>query len=74
MVTSVAGHRVFAKDHGPIVGEEPTREGLFWAAAMGGSGIMAAPAVADAVASQILGGKPQIDMTQLSAGRFDFRE
>jgi D-arginine dehydrogenase len=70
-VEAVAGHRVFGEDHGPIVGEDPARPRFYWAAALGGSGIMAAPAVADAVASAILGQTPPlIDTAAIAPARF----
>lgn len=68
-VKAVAGHRVFGADHGPIIGEDPIRPRFYWAAALGGSGIMAAPAVAEVTASAILGERPSIDTTSISPAR-----
>jgi D-arginine dehydrogenase len=72
-VIAVAGHRVFGADHGPIVGEDQRLPRFYWAAALGGSGIMAAPAVADVIASAILGDSAPLDMTALAPARFDGR-
>jgi len=69
-VTTVAGHRVFGPDHGPVVGEDPALPKFHWAAALGGSGIMAAPAVGELVASAILGTPILIDDSAVSPERF----
>ena len=69
-VSAVAGHRVFGPDHGPVVGEDPSVSGFHWAAALGGSGVMAAPAVGDLVASGVLGAPLAIDVGAISPARF----
>ena len=69
-IGAVAGHRVFGKDHGPIVGEDPIQPRFYWAAALGGSGIMAAPAVADVVASAIMGQTSPMDTAAIAPARF----
>jgi D-arginine dehydrogenase len=53
--TSWAGLRTFAPDGDPIVGPDPKHEGLFWFAALGGTGIQTAPALARLAAARLLG-------------------
>jgi D-arginine dehydrogenase len=69
-VTAVAGHRVFASDHGPLVGSDPWMPKFYWGAALGGSGIMAAPVVGNLVASGILGREITMEMSSISPARF----
>jgi len=45
--SSWAGHRTFAADRVPVVGFDTDVEGFFWCAALGGSGIQNAPAIAE---------------------------
>ncbi|MER7007217.1 FAD-dependent oxidoreductase [Dactylosporangium sp. NPDC000555] len=52
--TSWAGLRTFARDRDPIVGPDPRHEGLYWFAALGGTGIQTAPALARLAAAQLL--------------------
>jgi D-arginine dehydrogenase len=53
--TSWAGLRTFAPDGLPVLGPDPAREGLFWFAGLGGTGIQTAPALARLAAAQLLG-------------------
>lgn len=53
-----AGLRSFAPDHLPVVGPDPAVEGLWWLAGQGGYGIQTSPALARAVAADILNGTP----------------
>jgi D-arginine dehydrogenase len=50
-----AGLRTFAPDRVPVVGEDPGHPGFFWLAGQGGAGIKTSPAMADALASLVLG-------------------
>lgn len=50
-----AGLRTFAPDRSPVVGYDPTSDGLFWFAGQGGYGIQMAPAMARAGAALALG-------------------
>ncbi|MFG2040744.1 NAD(P)/FAD-dependent oxidoreductase [Dactylosporangium sp. NPDC048998] len=52
--TSWAGLRTFAPDRNPIVGPDPRHEGIYWFAALGGTGIQTAPALARLAAAQLL--------------------
>jgi D-arginine dehydrogenase len=52
---SWAGLRSFVADRNPVVGFEPTVEGLFWVAGQGGYGLQTAPALSRAAASLVLG-------------------
>ena len=46
-----AGLRSFVSDGDPVIGEEPTARGFFWAAALGGYGVMTSAAVGAIAAS-----------------------
>jgi len=46
-----AGLRSFVTDRSPVVGYDPSVEGLFWLAGQGGYGIQTAPALAQLAAS-----------------------
>ncbi len=61
--TSVsAGLRTFAPDRAPVLGPEPGVPGFVWSAALGGFGIMTAPAVARSVVSLIECGELPADV------------
>ena len=47
VLSSWAGHRTFASDRVPVVGLDADIDGFFWCAALGGSGIQNAPAIAE---------------------------
>ena len=49
-----AGHRTFAPDRVPLVGRDPAVPNFYWAACLGGAGVMGAPAVGRLVAAAIL--------------------
>ncbi len=51
-----AGLRSFVSDGDPVIGEELSAPGFFWAAALGGYGVMTSPAVGSVVASLVLSG------------------
>ena len=51
-----AGLRSFVSDGDPVIGEEPSAPGFFWAAALGGYGVMTSPAVGCVVAALVLSG------------------
>jgi D-arginine dehydrogenase len=55
--SSWAGLRNFVPDRNPVVGADPSVEGLFWFAAQGGYGIQTAPALARTGAA-LLRGEP----------------
>jgi D-arginine dehydrogenase len=50
-----AGLRTFAPDRGPVVGPDPDAPGFVWLAGQGGFGIKTSPAMAECVASLVLG-------------------
>jgi D-arginine dehydrogenase len=54
---SWAGLRSFVADEGPVLGPEPADPAFVWAAALGGFGIMTAPAVGEIVAALIVSGE-----------------
>jgi D-arginine dehydrogenase len=53
-----AGLRSFVADHDPVVGVDPARPGFVWLAALGGFGIMTAPALGQLAAAAALGRSP----------------
>ncbi len=55
--SSWAGLRTFAPDRAPVLGPEPGAPGFAWYAALGGFGIMTAPAAARSVVSLIESGE-----------------
>jgi D-arginine dehydrogenase len=63
-----AGLRSFVSDGDPVIGEEPEFPGFFWAAGLGGYGVMTSPAVGAAVASLVVSGK-LADVGGLDAAR-----
>jgi D-arginine dehydrogenase len=69
-IRAVAGHRVFGSDHGPLIGEDPQQKGLYWAAGMGGCGIMAAPAVGEMISAALLNTPSAIDPAPSRIARF----
>mgnify|MGYP000418680905 FL=1 len=66
-----AGLRSFAPDRLPVYGYDPHREGFFWLAGQGGSGIQTSPAAAR-LAAQLLLGLERDAMTEgLDASLYD---
>jgi D-arginine dehydrogenase len=59
-----AGLRTFAADRVPVVGYDPSVEGMFWFAAQGGYGIQTAPALARAGAELLRGHSIPEDLAQ----------
>lgn len=57
---SWAGMRTFAPDRVPVVGFDPSVEGLFWLAGQGGYGIQTAPALSQLAADLVLGRTPDL--------------
>ena len=64
-----AGHRSFAPDRLPVLGPDPRLGGFFWAAGLGGAGVMTSPAVGHLVAASIAGGNPA-ELSPLLPARF----
>jgi D-arginine dehydrogenase len=60
---SWAGLRTFAADRAPVVGYDPSAEGLFWFAGQGGYGIQMAPALARTGAALLRGEPVPADVT-----------
>jgi D-arginine dehydrogenase len=56
-----AGLRSFVEDGEPVVGEDPAASGFFWAAALGGYGVMTSPSIGAICASLIVHGAPPED-------------
>ncbi len=69
-VRAVAGHRVFGPDKQPLLGPDPRLAGFFWAAGMGGAGIMASSTVGDIVSAEILGLPAPVDYSLSALTRF----
>lgn len=65
------GLRTFAPDRVPVVGEDPEREGFFWLAGQGGSGIETSPVLGRVAADLIETGTSEaFDIGLLAPGRF----
>lgn len=60
-----AGLRTFSPDRVPVVGEDPSHPGFYWLAGQGGAGIKTAPAMADVLASLVLGEQFPAALTDL---------
>lgn len=63
--SSWAGHRTFAPDRLPVVGFDPAVGGFFWCAALGGSGIQNAPAIAALAGALLDGDHPASELAPL---------
>lgn len=63
--SSWAGHRTFAADRVPVVGFDAEVEGFFWCAALGGSGIQNAPAIAELAGTLLAGDQPSAELAPL---------
>jgi glycine/D-amino acid oxidase-like deaminating enzyme len=61
----------FTPDWNPILGWAPGVEGLYLALGWSGHGFKLAPAVGEAVSSDVLGAAPAVDVTPLSPDRFE---
>lgn len=64
IVASWAGLRTYAPDGQPVVGWDPDSEGLFWLAALGGSGLMTSPALSAAAAAILEHGETTADLAR----------
>jgi D-arginine dehydrogenase len=60
-----AGLRSFVADETPVLGQAPDADGFFWAAALGGFGIQAAPAIGRALASLVVDARLPGDLVAL---------
>ena len=60
-----AGHRTFAVDRVPVVGFDADADGFFWCAALGGTGIQNAPAIAELAGALLAGDHPPAEMVSL---------
>ncbi|MPY92500.1 MAG: FAD-dependent oxidoreductase, partial [Acidimicrobiia bacterium] len=68
VVRAWAGLRTFAVDGLPVVGADPAVAGFWWLAGQGGYGIQMAPALADLVASLVLGRDAPASLAGLDVG------
>ncbi len=66
-----AGLRTVAVDHAPVVGEDPSVEGLFWLAGQGGHGMETSPLLSSIAADLLLEGTTdRLPPALISPGRF----
>ena len=63
-----AGYYDMTPDAHPIIG--PVADGVYAACGFSGHGFMQAPAVGAAVAQELLGGEPAVDLTPYRLDRF----
>jgi sarcosine oxidase subunit beta len=66
-----AGTRDFSPDGTPIFGPEKEVEGLWFIGGQSGTGLMLAPAIAEAITLEIIGQPPRVDWETYSPRRFD---
>ena len=64
-----AGLRTFAPDREPVIGFDPTVDGFFWLAALGGYGIQTAPAVGELAAGLMTSGEIGSRFTDAGLGQ-----
>ncbi|MGA0598429.1 NAD(P)/FAD-dependent oxidoreductase [Enterovirga sp. CN4-39] len=64
-----AGHRTFSPDDAPVIGPDPLVNGFFWAAGLGGAGVMSSPAVGELVATAITGSRQHPLQEQVDPAR-----
>ncbi|MGA0594573.1 NAD(P)/FAD-dependent oxidoreductase [Enterovirga sp. CN4-39] len=64
-----AGHRTFSPDDAPVIGPDPLVAGFFWAAGLGGAGVMSSPAVGELVATAITGSRQHPLQEQVDPAR-----
>jgi len=65
VVSTIAGVYDVSQDWHPMLGPWPGRDGLYLAVGFSGHGLKLAPAVGEAVADELAGQKPDIDITPL---------
>ncbi|MCQ8771243.1 NAD(P)/FAD-dependent oxidoreductase [Streptomyces telluris] len=69
-IRTYAGFRPYLPDHLPAIGPDPRVPGLLHACGHEGAGIGLAPATGLAVARQLTGGEPPLDLNPFRPGRF----
>lgn len=69
VMRAYCGFRPFARDHLPVIGQDPGVPGLWYAAGHEGAGIGLAPATAEMLASLMLGEQPAIAASPFAPGR-----
>ncbi|MEW2033347.1 FAD-binding oxidoreductase [Streptomyces roseifaciens] len=69
-IRTYAGFRPYLPDHLPAIGPDPRVPGLLHACGHEGAGIGLAPATGLAVARQLTGGEPPLDLGPFRPGRF----
>ena len=65
VVSTIAGVYDVSQDWHPVLGPWPGLDGLYLAVGFSGHGLKLAPAVGEAVADELAGQKPDIDITPL---------
>lgn len=65
-----AGLRSFAPDRLPVFGAAPEATGFYWCAGQGGFGIQTAPAIAQLLASAILGQSPPATVSDIDISAY----
>jgi glycine/D-amino acid oxidase-like deaminating enzyme len=74
VMRAYCGFRPFARDHLPVIGQDPGVRGLWYAAGHEGAGIGLAPATAEMLASLMLGEPPAIAASPFAPGRASLTE
>jgi glycine/D-amino acid oxidase-like deaminating enzyme len=68
--TFFCGPESFTPDNGPIIGEAPELRNYFVAAGLNSIGILSGGGVGRTIASWIIDGKPNVDVTGVNINRF----
>ena len=74
IIRTYCGFRPFARDHMPVIGQDPRVPGLWYAAGHEGAGIGLAPATAEILASLMLGEQPAIAASPFAPDRASLRD
>ncbi len=69
VIRTYCGFRPFARDHVPVIGQDPRVAGLWYAAGHEGAGIGLAPATAEILAALICGEQPAVAAAPFAPGR-----
>lgn len=69
VIRAYCGFRPFARDHVPVIGQDPGVPGLWYAAGHEGAGVGLAPATAEMLASLMLGEQPAVAASPFAPGR-----
>jgi glycine/D-amino acid oxidase-like deaminating enzyme len=73
-IRAYRGFRPYSPDHLPVIGADPRAPGLLHACGHEGAGVALAPATGEAIAAQVTGSPPAVDLHPFRPHRFDSGE